>query len=73
MMCVLVEALGLSVQAEVSLKDVGAQAKVPLEDMCKKAVEINLRAGHFQHSHLTSATTLTSAQDLSWRKLDLAK
>ncbi|KAL8580399.1 hypothetical protein ACOMHN_020876 [Nucella lapillus] len=73
MMCVLVETLGLSVESEVALKDVGALAKVPLEDMCKKAVENNLRAGHFLHPHLTQATTLTSAQDLAWRKLDLAK
>ncbi|XP_076458807.1 serine/threonine-protein kinase SMG1-like [Babylonia areolata] len=73
MMCVLVETLGLSVESEVALKDVGALAKVPLEDMCKKAVENNLRAGHFLHPHLTQATTLTSAQDLAWRKLDLGK
>lgn len=73
MMCVLVQTLGLSVESEVALKDVGALAKVPLEDMCKKAVENNLRAGHFLHPHLTQATTLTSAQDLAWRKLDLAK
>ncbi|KAK7113677.1 hypothetical protein V1264_012925 [Littorina saxatilis] len=72
-MCVLVETLGLSVESEVALKDVGATAKVPLEDMCKKAVEGNLRAGHFTHTHLTQATTLASSQDCTWRKLDLAK
>ena len=73
MMCVLVEWLGLNVESEVALKDVGALAKVPLDDMCKKAVEGSLRAGQFQHTHLTQATTLITAQDLSWRRLDLAK
>lgn len=71
--CVLVETLGISVGSEVALKDIGAQVKVPLEDLCKKAVETSMRTGLFQHSHLTQATTLTSSQDLGWRKLDLAR
>jgi PI-3-kinase-related kinase SMG-1 len=73
MVCVLTEWLGLSVASEVALKDVGALVKVPLDDLCKKGVEANLRAAHFQHHHLTQATTLTSASDLCWRKIDLSK
>ena len=34
-----INALGVNVTAEIELKDVGAESKVPLEDLRKKAVD----------------------------------
>ncbi|XP_048245963.1 serine/threonine-protein kinase SMG1-like isoform X1 [Haliotis rufescens] len=71
--CVFVDTLGVNVTAEIELKDVGAESKVPLDDLCKKAVDQCLRNSQFQHVHLTQATSLTGSQDSSWRKHDLAR
>ena len=69
----IMKSLGLNVTAEIELKDVGAESKVPLEDLCKKAIESCLRAGMFQQVDLTQASTLTSAQDATWRRHDLTR
>ncbi|KAK6170598.1 hypothetical protein SNE40_018955 [Patella caerulea] len=73
LMCVLIDSLGLNVSAEIELKDIGAESKVALDDLCKKGVEMCLRDNQFQHVHLVQATTLTTAHDTAWRKQDLAR
>ncbi|OWF37806.1 serine/threonine-protein kinase SMG1-like [Mizuhopecten yessoensis] len=73
LVCVFVNALGLNVTAEIDLKDVGAESKVPLEDLRKKAVDVCLRNGQFQHLHFTQASALTNTLDTSWRRHDLAR
>ncbi|KAK3583612.1 hypothetical protein CHS0354_039435 [Potamilus streckersoni] len=72
-LCVSIKKLGLNVTAEIDLKDVGAENKVPIEDLCKKAVNSCLAIGKFQHIHLTQASSLTSSQDAVWRRLDLTR
>ncbi|XP_052759875.1 serine/threonine-protein kinase SMG1-like [Mya arenaria] len=71
--CVLMEGMGLDVRAEIELKDIGAECKAPLEDLCKKAVDGGLRQGLFQQHHFTQASTLTSALDATWRRHDLTR
>lgn len=71
--CVLLGELGVNVRAEIELKDIGAEWKVPLDLLCKKGMETCLTTGQFQHRHLTQVTALTSNLDTAWRKLDLAK
>lgn len=73
LVCVFINALGLNVTAEIDLKDVGAESKVPLEDLRKKAVDVCLRNGQFQHLHFTQASALTNTLDTSWRRHDLAR
>ncbi|XP_005098211.1 serine/threonine-protein kinase SMG1 [Aplysia californica] len=71
--CVFLGGLGVNVRAEIELKDIGAEWKVPLDALCKKGMETCLTTGQFQHRHLTAITALTSNLDTAWRKLDLAK
>ncbi|CAL1541344.1 unnamed protein product [Lymnaea stagnalis] len=71
--CVFLGELGVNVKAEIELKDIGAELKVPLDLLCKKGMETCLTSGQFQHRHLTQVTALTSSLDTAWRKLDLAK
>ncbi|XP_052059400.1 serine/threonine-protein kinase SMG1-like isoform X1 [Mytilus californianus] len=73
MLCVFVDALGVDVTAEIETKDIGAESKVPLEDLRKKAVDVCLRNGQFQHMHFTQASTLSSSLDSAWRRHDLAR
>jgi len=73
MLCVFVDALGVDVTAEIETKDVGAESKVPLEDLRKKAVDVCLRNGQFQHMHFTQASSLSSSLDSAWRRHDLAR
>ncbi|XP_064619648.1 serine/threonine-protein kinase SMG1-like isoform X2 [Lineus longissimus] len=73
LICQKVASLGINVTAEIELKDIGAECKVSLDDLCKKAVDLSLRQNHFEHMHLTQAGTLTSNYDAAWRKQDLAK
>ncbi|XP_059145931.1 serine/threonine-protein kinase SMG1-like [Physella acuta] len=71
--CVFLGGLGVNVTAEIELKDIGAELKMPLDLLCKKGMETCLNTGQFQHRHLTQVTALTSNLDTAWRKLDLAK
>lgn len=71
--CVYINSMGLDVSAEIELKDVGAESKVPLDDMCKKAVDSCLKNGQFKHIQFTQASSLTSSQESTWRKHDLAR
>lgn len=73
MLCVFIDALGVNVTAEIELKDIGAESKVPLEDLRKKAVDVCLRNSQFQHMHFTQASTIVSALDSIWRRHDLAR
>jgi PI-3-kinase-related kinase SMG-1 len=72
-LCMTIHSMGLDVTAEVELKDIGAESKAPLEEICKKAVDLCLRNGQFQQMHFTQASTLTSGQDASWRRHDLTR
>ena len=73
MLCVFIDALGVNVTAEIELKDIGAESKVPLEDLRKKAVDTCVRNSQFQHLHFTQASTIVSALDSVWRRHDLAR
>eukprot|EP00106_Octopus_bimaculoides_P021655 XP_014789097.1 PREDICTED: serine/threonine-protein kinase SMG1-like isoform X1 [Octopus bimaculoides] len=71
--CIYINSMGLNVTAEIESKDVGAESKVPLDDMRKKAVDACLKNGHFKHVQFTQASSLTSSQESTWRKHDLAR
>ena len=72
-LCLYINSMGIKVTAEIELKDIGAESKVALEDLCKKAVDHSLRNGNFQPVHLTQVSNLITAHDTAWRKQDLAQ
>lgn len=72
-LCHSLESCGLDVSAEVNLRDIGAQNKVALEDLCRKAIEACLRNDSFQPSHLAQANTLVANWERGWRKQILIK
>ena len=72
-LCLFVNALHVDVTAEIELHDIGAESKVALEDLCKKALDTNLKNGAFSHAHLTRASSLIGGVDVAWRKSDLAR
>ena len=72
-LCLYVNSLHVDVTAEIELRDIGAECKVSLDDLCKKAIDGNLKNGTFPHVLFTQASTLIGATDVAWRKLDLAR
>ncbi|XP_070580922.1 serine/threonine-protein kinase SMG1-like [Ptychodera flava] len=72
-MCLYINGLGLDVVALVNTKDIGANCKVSIEEMCKKAVDTCMHKCDFSSGHLSQASALTSTHDTAWKKQDLAR
>ncbi|KAM9745691.1 serine/threonine-protein kinase SMG1 isoform 1-T1 [Menidia menidia] len=72
-LCSTLSALGLDVVAQVEAKDFGAESKVPLDELCKKAMEQSLASGRVSQLLLNRATVLASSYDAAWKKVDLLR
>ncbi|XP_013880332.1 serine/threonine-protein kinase SMG1 isoform X3 [Austrofundulus limnaeus] len=72
-LCSSLSALGLDVVAQVEAKDFGAEIKVSLDELCKKAVEQSLASGRVSQLLMNRATVLASSYDTAWKKLDLLR
>ncbi|XP_036378986.1 serine/threonine-protein kinase SMG1 [Megalops cyprinoides] len=72
-LCSALSALGMDVIAQVEAKDFGAEGKVSLDDLCKKAVEQGLQAGRLSQLLLNRATVLAGSYETAWKKLDLVR
>ncbi|XP_076852273.1 serine/threonine-protein kinase SMG1 [Brachyhypopomus gauderio] len=72
-LCSALSALGTDLVAQVEAKDFGAEGKVSLDDLCKKAVEQGVQAGRLSQLLLNRATVLASSYDTAWKKLDLVR
>ncbi|XP_077940467.1 serine/threonine-protein kinase SMG1 isoform X6 [Gasterosteus aculeatus] len=72
-LCSTLSALGLDVVSQVEAKDFGADSKVSLEELCKKAVEQGLASGRLSQLLLNRATVLASSYDTAWKKVDLLR
>uniref|UniRef100_A0A8C4EGN0 non-specific serine/threonine protein kinase n=1 Tax=Dicentrarchus labrax TaxID=13489 RepID=A0A8C4EGN0_DICLA len=72
-LCSTLSALGLDVVAQVEAKDFGAESKVSLDELCKKAVEQSLASGRVSQLLLNRATVLASSYDTAWKKVDLLR
>ncbi|VVC40721.1 Hypothetical protein CINCED_3A013789 [Cinara cedri] len=69
--CILLQHTGFNINAELEKRDIGADSKVPLEELCKKCMEEGIKVGKFsrgQSMDLTSA--LVKLEDV-WRKTEL--
>ncbi|KAK0136516.1 Serine/threonine-protein kinase SMG1 [Merluccius polli] len=72
-LCSTLSALGVDLVAQVEAKDFGAESKVSLDDLCKKAVEEGLASGRLSQLLLNRATVLASSYDTAWKKVDLLR
>ncbi|XP_030068691.1 serine/threonine-protein kinase SMG1 isoform X4 [Microcaecilia unicolor] len=72
-LCSFISALGVDVIAQVEAKDFGAESKVSVDDLCKKAVEHNIQIGRFSQLVMNRATVLASSYDTAWKKHDLVR
>lgn len=72
-LCIFISTLGIDVTAEIELRDIGAESKVSLEELSKKAVDFCMKQEKFQAGQLTQASTLINNFDSGWRKEDLAR
>lgn len=72
-LCFLLQRIGINVTDEIEQRDVGAENKVPLEDLCRKAVDLNLKRGMFTGNILAQASGLCSNLESSWRKREVAR
>uniref|UniRef100_A0A3Q2WGJ8 non-specific serine/threonine protein kinase n=1 Tax=Haplochromis burtoni TaxID=8153 RepID=A0A3Q2WGJ8_HAPBU len=72
-LCSTLSALGVDIVAQVEAKDFGAESKVSLDELCKKAVEQGLTSGRVSQLLLNRATVLVSSYDTAWKKVDLLR
>uniref|UniRef100_UPI0037E707FB serine/threonine-protein kinase SMG1 n=1 Tax=Semicossyphus pulcher TaxID=241346 RepID=UPI0037E707FB len=72
-LCSTLSALSLDVVAQVEAKDFGAEGKVSLDELCKKAVDQCLASGRVSQLLLNRATVLASSYDTAWKKVDLLR
>ncbi|XP_043946465.1 serine/threonine-protein kinase SMG1-like [Protopterus annectens] len=72
-LCSFISALGVDIIAQVEAKDFGAESKVSVDDLCKKAVEHNIQTGRFSQLVMNRATVLASSYDNAWKKQDLLR
>lgn len=71
--CYLLQDLGFDVSEEIEQKDVGAESKVPLDDLYHKAGNIFLKQGLFSQNALSQASTLESNLKHAWIKIQDTK
>ncbi|XP_075422184.1 serine/threonine-protein kinase SMG1 isoform X2 [Ascaphus truei] len=72
-LCSFISALGVDIIAQVEAKDFGAESKVSVDDLCKKAVEHNIQTSKFSQLVMNRATVLASSYDTAWKKQDLVR
>lgn len=71
-LCLLLQRLGINVTNEIEQRDIGAENKVPLEDLCRKAIDVHLKRGTFTGNVLAQATGFCSNLETAWRKREVA-
>lgn len=72
-LCLLLQRIGLNVTTEIEQRDIGAESKVSLEELCRKMVDLCMKRGLFSGSVLTQAGTLSSTLESAWRRKQAAR
>lgn len=72
-LCLLLQRIGINVTNEIEQRDIGAENKVPLEDLCRKAIDSHIKRGVFTGNILAQATGLCSNLETAWRKREVAR
>ena len=72
-LCFLLQRMGLNMSTEIEQRDIGAENKVSLEELCRKAVDMGQKRGFFTNSVLSQANTLSATLESTWRRKQTAK
>lgn len=72
-LCFLLQRMGLNVTTEIEQRDIGAESKVSIEELCRKMVDSCLKGGNFSGSILGQASSLCSTLEGAWRRKQTAR
>lgn len=72
-LCFLLQRMGLNVTTEIEQRDIGAESKVSIEELCRKMVDLCLKQGSFTGSVLAQASALSSTLESAWRRKQSAR
>lgn len=72
-LCLLLQRLGINVTNEIEQRDIGAENKVPLEDLCRKSVDVHVKRGTFTTNIFAQASGLCSNLENAWRKREVTR
>jgi hypothetical protein len=61
------------VTVEVEQRDIGAENKVSLEELCRKALDLCIKTNQFSGGTLAQASGLTSTLEATWRRREVAR
>lgn len=71
--CFLLQRMGLNVSTEIEQRDIGAESKVSIDELCRKMVDSCLKIGLFSGSVLAQASALSSSLEDAWRRKQTAR
>lgn len=71
--CFLLQNLGLDVTNEIEQKDIGAESKVPLDELYQKGFAKFIKHGTFTHNVLAQASSLEANLKSAWEKIQEPK
>lgn len=71
--CFLLQNLGLNVANEIEQKDIGAEHKVPLDELCHKAWNHLLKQSIFTQNLLSQASSFSTNLRSAWEKIQEPK
>ncbi|KAJ8664855.1 hypothetical protein QAD02_006517 [Eretmocerus hayati] len=72
-LCHLLQRVGLNVTNEIEQRDIGAESKVSLADLCRSAIDTGLKKATFSGASVSQASALISNLESSWRRKQSAK
>ncbi|GAB6021589.1 Serine/threonine-protein kinase smg1 [Chamberlinius hualienensis] len=70
-LCHSLECCSLDVGAEIDMRDVGAESKVSVDDLCRKTMDIGLRRDLYQPTNYQMATSLLTDLERTWKRQTL--
>ncbi|XP_050541278.1 serine/threonine-protein kinase SMG1 [Daktulosphaira vitifoliae] len=69
--CFLLQHTGFNISAELEKRDIGADSKIPLEELCKKCTEEAIKMGKFNRGQFLDHSTSLNKLEEFWRKSEL--
>ncbi|XP_066151447.1 serine/threonine-protein kinase SMG1 [Euwallacea fornicatus] len=71
--CLLLQQLDLDVTHEIEQEDIGAESKVPIDELYQKAYSLLLKDGVFSNSVVSQASGLETSLKFAWEKIQEPK
>ncbi|XP_044575793.1 serine/threonine-protein kinase SMG1 isoform X2 [Cotesia glomerata] len=66
--CLLLQRMGLNVTGEIEQRDIGAESKVSIDELCRKVVDTSLKSGKISGTLYGQAGSLISSLESIWRR-----